>query len=137
MSAFRCKADIAIAACLLLRSLSGVKRTWPVAAHMSASDPKRTLGTPILDFSPTRLRHHAEHHTCGGKVGRRGLVMRTTRKLIPLPRLFELPKCESCDSQMWLLEIEAVSSDGDRRTFECIDCKRLMIEVVDHRLAIS
>ena len=23
-------------------SLSGVKRTWPVAAHMSAYDPKRT-----------------------------------------------------------------------------------------------
>ena len=63
--------------------------------------------------------------------------MRTTRKLIPLPRLFELPKCESCDSRMWLLEIEAVSSGGDRRTFECIDCRRLMIEVVDHRLAIS
>jgi hypothetical protein len=63
--------------------------------------------------------------------------MRTIRKLIPQRRLFELPKCESCDSRMWLLEIEAVGSDGDRRTFECIDCKSLMIEVVDHRLAIS
>jgi hypothetical protein len=31
-----------IAACLLLRSLLGVKRTWLVAAHMSARDPKRT-----------------------------------------------------------------------------------------------
>jgi hypothetical protein len=38
---------------------------------------------------------------------------------------------------MWLLEIEAAGPDRDRRTFECIDCKRLMIEVVDRRLAIS
>jgi hypothetical protein len=30
---------------------------------------------------------------------------------------------------MWLLEIEPAGADGDRRTFECIDCKRLMIEV--------
>jgi hypothetical protein len=59
-----------------------------------------------------------------------------TRKLIPQPRLFELPKCESCGSRMWLLEIEAVGPDDDRRTFECIDCKRLMIEVVEHQLAI-
>ena len=29
----------------LLRSLSGVKRTCPFALHMSANDPKRTLGT--------------------------------------------------------------------------------------------
>jgi hypothetical protein len=28
----------------LSRSLSGVKRTWRVAAHMSASDPKRVNG---------------------------------------------------------------------------------------------
>src|SRR5262245_12701651 len=36
------KADMTIRACLLLRSLMGVKRTWLVAAHMSAYDPKRT-----------------------------------------------------------------------------------------------
>ena len=60
-----------------------------------------------------------------------------TRKLIPQPHLFELPKCESCDSRMWLLDIEAAGPDGDRRTFECIDCKRLMIEVVEHHLALS
>ena len=52
------------------------------------------------------------------------------------PRQFELPKCENCDARMWLLEIEPVGPDGDRRTFECIDCKRLMIETVDHRLAV-
>jgi hypothetical protein len=43
MSAFGGKADIAIVACPLLRSLLGVKRTWPFAVHMSAYDPKRTL----------------------------------------------------------------------------------------------
>src|SRR5262245_8523874 len=43
MSAFGGKADMAICACLLLRSLLGAKRTWPVALHMSAFDPKRTL----------------------------------------------------------------------------------------------
>jgi len=42
MSAFRCKADITIAACPLSRSLLGVKRTSLFAPHMSASDPKRT-----------------------------------------------------------------------------------------------
>jgi hypothetical protein len=31
-----------ISACLLLWSLLGVKRTSIIAAHMSASDPKRT-----------------------------------------------------------------------------------------------
>ena len=42
MSAFRGKADMTIWACLLLRSLLGVKRTWVGALHMSAFDPKRT-----------------------------------------------------------------------------------------------
>ena len=44
MSAFGGKADITIlrGVCPLLRSLLGVKQTWRVAAHMSASDPKRT-----------------------------------------------------------------------------------------------
>jgi hypothetical protein len=42
MSAFRCKADITIAACLLLRSLLGVKRTCPIAVRTSAFGPKRT-----------------------------------------------------------------------------------------------
>jgi hypothetical protein len=40
---FRGKADIAFCGISLLRSLLGVKRTWLVAAHMSAFDPKRTL----------------------------------------------------------------------------------------------
>ena len=42
MSAFGGKADITIAACLLSRSLLGVKRTWVSALQMSAYDPKRT-----------------------------------------------------------------------------------------------
>src|SRR5262245_29016114 len=40
---FRGKADITLGACLLSRSLLGVKRTWVCALHMSANDPKRTL----------------------------------------------------------------------------------------------
>jgi hypothetical protein len=45
MSAFGGKADITILrdACLLLRSLLGVKQTCPAALHMSAFDPKRTF----------------------------------------------------------------------------------------------
>jgi hypothetical protein len=42
MSGIGGKADITIAACLLSRSLLGVKRTSLIAAHISASDPKRT-----------------------------------------------------------------------------------------------
>src|SRR5262249_6270826 len=37
------RADMTFAACLLSRSLLGVKRTSLVAAHMSAFDPKRTF----------------------------------------------------------------------------------------------
>ena len=44
MSAIGGKADIAFCGISLSRSLLGVKRTWLVAAHMSAYDPKRTSG---------------------------------------------------------------------------------------------
>ena len=43
----------------LSRSLSGVKRTCPFALHMSANDPKRTLGllrnrhTVAISHSPS------------------------------------------------------------------------------------
>src|SRR5262245_333 len=42
MSAFGGKADMTVCGSPLSRSLLGVKRTWAVAAHMSAFDPKRT-----------------------------------------------------------------------------------------------
>jgi hypothetical protein len=42
MSAFGGEADLTVCRCPLSRSLSGVKRTCPFAAHMSANDPKRT-----------------------------------------------------------------------------------------------
>jgi type II secretory pathway component PulL len=60
--------------CPLSRSLLGVKRTWLVAAHMSACDPKRTwllhremsagpkIGADALEFSLAQLnsgRFHA------------------------------------------------------------------------------
>jgi putative tryptophan/tyrosine transport system substrate-binding protein len=45
MSAFGSKADMAFCGILLSRSLLGVKRTWLVAAHMSAFDP------PSYDFA--------------------------------------------------------------------------------------
>ena len=53
MSAFRGKADMTIWACLLLRSLSGVKRTWVGALHMSAYDPKRTFERPLTGPNST------------------------------------------------------------------------------------
>jgi hypothetical protein len=40
--------------CLLSRSLLGVKRTWVVAVHMSASDPKRTCRSR-LSLKPKSL----------------------------------------------------------------------------------
>jgi hypothetical protein len=48
MSAFEGEADITIASCLLLRSLLGVKQTWPTAVHMSAFDQS---GHQILQIS--------------------------------------------------------------------------------------
>ena len=54
MSAFGGKADMTIWACLLLRSLLGVKRTWVGALHMSAFDPKRTSGGRYA-LGPNRL----------------------------------------------------------------------------------
>jgi hypothetical protein len=52
MSAFRGKADMDFCGSPLLRSLLGVKRTWLVAAHMSAYDPKRTFSlSGISDLS--------------------------------------------------------------------------------------
>src|SRR5262249_26054092 len=42
MSAIGSKADMTGCRCPLSWSLLGVKRTWPIAAHMSAFDPKRT-----------------------------------------------------------------------------------------------
>ena len=43
MSAFGGKADMTFRESPLSRSLSEVKRTWAVAPHMSAFDPKRTF----------------------------------------------------------------------------------------------
>jgi hypothetical protein len=50
-----------IVACLLPRSLLGVKRTCPVALHMSAFDPKRTSASiscrsSKADFGAGRAR---------------------------------------------------------------------------------
>src|SRR5262245_48285390 len=44
MSGFGGKADMTVCGSPLSRSLLGVKRTWARALHMSAFDPKRTLG---------------------------------------------------------------------------------------------
>jgi len=43
----RSKADMTFCGSPLLRSLLGVKRTWAVAPHMSAFDPKRTFIMPL------------------------------------------------------------------------------------------
>jgi pimeloyl-ACP methyl ester carboxylesterase len=49
VSAFGCKADMALCGNSLSRSLMGVKRTWVGALHMSAYDPKRTRLVVIPD----------------------------------------------------------------------------------------
>jgi hypothetical protein len=49
------KADMTFCGNPLSRSLLGVKRTWLVAAHMSAFDPKRTCGLNKRRKSETRL----------------------------------------------------------------------------------
>jgi hypothetical protein len=41
-------------ASLLSQSLLGIERTSLFAAHMSASDPKRTWNPSALDLRPTR-----------------------------------------------------------------------------------
>src|SRR5215813_10258758 len=50
MSAFGGKADMTIGTCPRSWSLLGVKRTWAIAPHMSACDPKRTW--VFVAFSP-------------------------------------------------------------------------------------
>src|SRR5262249_27064462 len=55
MSAFGGKADMTVCRCPLSWSLSGVKQTSLVAAHMSACDPKRTR-KPRKCY-PCRLSH--------------------------------------------------------------------------------
>src|SRR5262245_60862426 len=47
MSALGGKVDMTGCGCLLSRSLLGVKRTWAVALHVSAYDPKRTFDRPF------------------------------------------------------------------------------------------
>ena len=50
MSALGGKADMTSCGNPLSRSLLGVERTWPIATHISASDPKPTRATPPLRF---------------------------------------------------------------------------------------
>ena len=64
MSAFGGKADMTRCGCLLSRSLSGAKRTYLFAPHMSAFDPKRTHRPPF-DLTISRYDPH-----------RRGAVMK-------------------------------------------------------------
>ena len=52
MSAFGGKADMTIGTCPLSWSLSGVKQTSLVAAHMSACDPNGHRETIKDDFRP-------------------------------------------------------------------------------------
>ena len=60
MSAFGGEADMTFAACLLLRSVLGAKRTWLVAAQMSANDPKRTscIQFDRRDFTERTMRRN-------------------------------------------------------------------------------
>jgi hypothetical protein len=55
LRAFRGKANIPCRGKPFSRSLLGVKRTWGVAPHMSAYDPKRTSGLPTPSRVPIRI----------------------------------------------------------------------------------
>src|SRR5215510_9757156 len=57
MSAFGGKADMAIGTCPLSWSLSGVKQTSLVAAHMSACDPKRTFCASLSVYLLATVRY--------------------------------------------------------------------------------
>src|SRR5262249_37253211 len=58
MSALGGKADMTFAGSPLSRSLLGVKRTWLVAPHMSANDPKRTSRSVARPFPDPRLNRY-------------------------------------------------------------------------------
>jgi hypothetical protein len=72
-SPFGGKADMALCGNPLLRSLLGVKRTWPIAVQMSAHDPKRTSSTPpghsILPLRWLVLSLAAENRLRGFRQG--------------------------------------------------------------------
>src|SRR5215813_4995084 len=59
------KADMALCGNSLSRSALGVKRTWLVAAHMSAFDPKRTSAAHGLTPSPTLKLASRKHPSLG------------------------------------------------------------------------
>src|SRR5215475_15787093 len=75
MSAIGGKADMAFCGISLSRSLLGVKRTWLVAAHVSAFDPKRT-STPRLKPLPRCWSQLVRSHTYlgGGCMRRREFI---------------------------------------------------------------
>jgi hypothetical protein len=59
MSAFGGKADMTLCGNPLLRSLLGVKRTWPFVVQMSAFDPNRKWADDVLNFQKVRKRSHS------------------------------------------------------------------------------
>src|SRR5262245_48107108 len=73
MSAFGGKADMTVCRCPLSRSLSGLKRTWVGALHMSAFDPKRTSVAPssvlVLTVTMSRSEPLGEDMRRGGFIG--------------------------------------------------------------------
>jgi hypothetical protein len=65
---------VACRGCLLSWSLLGVKRTWPIALHMSAFDPKRTCHpTPGCEGRQRPLLLPPWHRECGERVTMRAL----------------------------------------------------------------
>jgi hypothetical protein len=75
MSGIGGKADMTICggACLLLRSLLGLKRTCSFALHMSACDPKRTLLNDRQVWA--RVCHaHCIRESCYARCGSKSRV---------------------------------------------------------------
>ena len=78
----------------LSRSLLGVKRTWLIAAHMSANDPKRTLVSSFVCQSGRLVCKPYSFNACSGgsdcpREAPRSLVA-TLGKVISKVQPFEL-----------------------------------------------
>ena len=44
--------------------------------------------------------------------------------------VLQQPSCPKCGARMWLVRIEPDEPGHDRRTFECIECNKEVVEVV-------
>jgi hypothetical protein len=48
----------------------------------------------------------------------------------PQPQTLEHPACSWCDAIMRLATIEPYKSHQDKRTFQCPECRHVVVEIV-------